>query len=152
MHVLQPDDLQLISSIKLPLLNIIVAVYKDNEELATILNKTTGINGYIGKYWTGFFPILIIQTCSDQDDEGQTLHETNVKLIKTQFSFCHRLVLESMGDDEFLMESIVRYHLHVTHTVKKNLDYNPALAGLQQSLRIELDFYPADSHPDRAGK
>ena len=79
-----PDDLQLLSSIKLPLLNIIVAVYENNEELAATLNKTTGINGYIGKYWTGFFPLLIIQLRSDKDDEGQTLHETNIELIRNK--------------------------------------------------------------------
>ena len=114
MHDLPPDALQLISSIKLPLVNIIVAVYKDDEELGAILNKTTGINGYIGKYWTGFFSLLIIKICSNKEEEGQTQHETNFDLIKSKFSSYHRLVIESMGDDEFLMESIVRYHLHVT--------------------------------------
>ena len=35
---------------------------------------------------------------------------------------------------------------------KKNPDEYPALAGLQLSLRRELDLYPADSHPARAGQ
>jgi hypothetical protein len=114
LHDLGPNDLQLISSMKLPLLNIIVAVYRDNKELVAILNKATGINGYIGKYWTVFFPLLIIQTCSDPDDQCKPLHEMDSQLIKSKFSSCHRLVVDSSGDDEFLMESIVRYHLHVT--------------------------------------
>ena len=41
--------------------------------------------------------------------------------------------------------------LLVCYTVKNNPDEYPALAGLQRSLRIELDLYPADSHPARAG-
>ena len=37
------------------------------------------------------------------------------------------------------------------HTVKRNADEYPALDGFQQYLQIELDLYPADSHPAKAG-
>ena len=37
------------------------------------------------------------------------------------------------------------------HCKKKPDDY-PAQAGLPRTTRIEPDFYPADSHPDGAGK
>ena len=41
---------------------------------------------------------------------------------------------------------------HIAVHCKKNPDEYPALVGLQWSLRIELDLYPADSHPDRSGE
>ena len=51
--------------------------------------------------------------------------------------------------ENFTIDPIQKYQFK--YTVKKNPDEYPALAGLQRSLQIELDFYPADSHPARAG-
>jgi hypothetical protein len=92
--------------------HILILVYEDNKELDDILKTTTGLMGYTIKYWTGFFPVLLIQISSDPD--CMSLPEENVDLIFTWFCSAHHLVLNSWEQNSTsVMECIVRYQVHL---------------------------------------
>ena len=120
LHEYQADDPKLLSDKKVGLFDIIVAVYEDDDELDDILNTTTGISGYIGKYWAGFFPLLIVKICPqlDHDDCCPNLSDRNLELLSYKYASFHHLLIDSMADHVFLIESIVRYHQHVSQCTK----------------------------------
>ena len=92
--------------------DILIAVYSDDEELGKVLHHSGGVIGYVKKYWTGFFPLLLVHLTQAASCDPVT--EVESFLIADQFSFSHRLIIQDISSDcRFLLQSIVRYHLHV---------------------------------------
>lgn len=92
--------------------DILIAVYRDDEELSRMLNHSGGVVGYVRKYWTGFFPLLLIHLT--QSSACDSVSELDSCLIAGEFSFSHRLIIQDVSSDcKFLLQSIVRYYLHV---------------------------------------
>lgn len=105
-------DSGLASDMRLAQISIIALVYSNQAEFKSILNRSSGILGYLRKYWTGFFPLLSVQSCSGQEDFQIT--EDDIKeMIHSQFSSYHQIVLNTDEGPQFLIESILNYKTHL---------------------------------------
>ena len=92
--------------------DILIAVYSDEKELGKVLHNSGGVIGYVRKYWAGFFPLLLINLTKVSSCDP--VSELDSCLLANQFSFSHRVIIEDISSDtKFLLQSIVRYHLHV---------------------------------------
>ena len=102
-----------------------------------------------------------VQTKRKVEDTDFTPDKISYKISKTMDAEAANTVIEKTDMNflketgRFLPELLSSSELEITetipYTVKKNRDEYPALAGLQRSLQIELDLYPADCHPALSG-
>ena len=98
--------------------DILIIVYEDNDELVSILNTTIGVMGYTSKYWTDFFPLLLIQISSKP--LIASVPEENTDLIFQQFCSSHHLVLHGWEQQSTsVLECMVRYQLHLEKCGKR---------------------------------
>ena len=94
------------------MVDILIVVYRDNDELEKVLYHTGGVIEYVRKYWVGFFPLLLIHLSDTRVCEPP--NESNLSFLETQFSCIHRVIIRDIiNDSSFLLESIVQYYLHV---------------------------------------
>ena len=94
------------------MVDILIVVYRDNDELEKVLYHTGGVIQYVRKYWVGFFPLLLIHLSDTRVCEPP--NESNLSFLETQFSCIHRVIIRDIiNDSSFLLESIVQYYLHV---------------------------------------
>jgi hypothetical protein len=86
-------------------------VYEDEDELDNILNTNTGVMGYITKYWTGFFPLLLIQISSEST--SSSIPEENSDQIAKQFCSHHSMMHDWEHQTTGVLECMVRYQVHL---------------------------------------
>jgi len=119
--------------------DILTVVFSDHEELVTILKTMTGVMGYIASYWTGYFPLLLIQTCTDLSPPD-TLNQDITEKILSHFSYLHLVHLYQGDQASTLMDLVVRYHIHLEKCGKRNREMKeqslsdwkcPGLCGLE---------------------
>ena len=92
--------------------DILIAVYSDDDQLGKVLHHSGGVIGYVRKYWAGFFPLLLINLTKASTCDP--VSELDSCLLANQFSFSHRVIIQDISSDtKFLLQSIVRYHLHI---------------------------------------
>ena len=128
MEVLDEDYVHKIPSIQvsrldnsqLPRLDMMVVVWRNEEELTEIFNNHTGLLNYIKEYWIGFFLILLVKVLPDnevKDCVDQTNSSDLYNRAAALSSDCHKIIihesdLSDNGDLSFVTESIARFFGH----------------------------------------
>ena len=110
-------DIYDIVSKELPSMDIVVLVVNQEEKkiLDKILSRSTGVVGYIKEYWSGFFPLLLIEI-ANKEGETEQLESKAMKAINSMFSVIHRIIIndcESSRDTDFIFESVARFYSHI---------------------------------------
>ena len=118
-----PDDIDYSLSGSISGTDMLIVVYSDDDELSAILNHNRGVISYVKKYWSGFFPLFLIYLGQDS-----TPVKESTSLLLSHFSCCHRLLLQdSYKDMKFLLEMVVRYHMHTRQLQCKGAIILPSL-------------------------
>ena len=89
--------------------NLVAVVYKDEDELSDAISHTTKLKRYVENYWEGFFPLLLIQICSEQANLGA---EFSYQRIENLYSFCHKVVLVDNTNTDFLLDTVQKFKQH----------------------------------------
>jgi len=104
---------------------LVLAVRKDNvDELSNVLDKHSGILGYISKFWRGFFPLLMVELenneeslieDSEQSTENAKNYAKNLQYLQSLFgevlviSLQETQVLENLS---WINECMARFFVH----------------------------------------
>jgi len=108
----EPKDMDEVLSCCISNTDILIAVYSDEDELEKVLHHSGGVTGYVRKYWTGFFPLLLVHL--NKTPTCDPVNELHSSFLANNYSFSHRVIIQDISSDTtFLLQSIVRYHLHV---------------------------------------
>ena len=127
--------------------DILAVVFSGHEELVTVMKTMTGVMGYIASYWTGYFPLLLIQTCSDLSPPD-TLDQDLTEEILSHFSYLHLVHLDQEDQTSTLSSLVVRYHIHLEKCGKGDQrmkehrlsDWKcPGLCGLEYQMPIKRE-------------
>ena len=56
--------------------------FQDNvAELSSVLDRHSGILGYISKFWRGFFPLLMVELENHEQSFNEDSQEVNEKTV-----------------------------------------------------------------------
>eukprot|EP00092_Neocalanus_flemingeri_P000469 GFUD01000499.1.p1 GENE.GFUD01000499.1~~GFUD01000499.1.p1 ORF type:complete len:859 (+),score=220.76 GFUD01000499.1:44-2620(+) len=108
-------DIYDIVSKDLPSMDIVVMVVNQDEKkmLDKTLNRSTGVIGYIKEYWSGFFPLLLIET-ANKNGETDPIESKTIKMINSMFSVTHRIIIDDLENSaDFIFESVARFYTHI---------------------------------------
>ena len=88
-----------------------------NQEEKKVIDKTlartTGVVGYIKEYWSGFFPLLLIEI-SHKNGETDLIEAKSALAIQSLFSVTHRIIVNNFDKNtDFIFESIARFYNHI---------------------------------------
>ena len=108
-------DIYDIVSKDLPSMDIVVLVVNQDEKkmLDKTLNRSKGVIGYIKEYWSGFFPLLLIEI-ANKNGETELIETKAIKMINSMFSVTHRIIIDDFENSaDFLFESVARFYTHI---------------------------------------
>ena len=111
-----PKDIYDIVSRDLPRMDILVMVV--NQEEKKMIDKTLGqlpggVVGYIKEYWSGFFPLLLIEV-SHKNGETELIEAKCSLAIHSLFSVTHRIIVTNFESNiDFVLESVARFYNHI---------------------------------------
>ena len=135
-------DIHDIVSKDLPRMDVVVLVVdqKEKKEIDQILMRPTGVVGYIREYWSGFFPLLLIEI-SDKTDE-EMISKKSILSIHSLFSVTHRIIVDQ-EDKSFIFESVGRFynHIKVFHCEKFQQSLHTKKLGHLVSLSLTERFW-----------
>jgi len=110
-------------------IDCVVLVYKDTDELEKTLNTVTGIIGYIKKYWSGYFPLMLIQLVNPSDQ--LTMKKSLLEKIEEGFSSSFRFIIDDLKSSQSrLFESLVRFYQHEVRLKCSTLEKSSSNADL----------------------
>ena len=89
-----------------------------NQEEKKMIDKTlgraTGVVGYIREYWSGFFPLLLIEI-AHRNGETDLIEAKSAVAIQSLFSVTHRIIVNNFHrDTDFILESVARFYNHIS--------------------------------------
>ena len=111
-----PKDIYDIVSRDLPRMDIVVMVV--NQEEKKMIDKTLGqmpggVVGYIKEYWSGFFPLLLIEV-AQKNGETELIEAKCSLAIHSLFSVTHRIIVTNFDNNiDFILESVARFYNHI---------------------------------------
>ena len=108
-------DIYDIVSKDLPSMDIVVLVVNQDEKkvLDKTLNRSTGVVGYIKEYWSGFFPLLLIEL-ANKNGETEPIESKSLKALNSMFSVIHRIIIDDFeSSTDFIFESVARFYSHI---------------------------------------
>ena len=111
-----PKDIHDIVSRDLPRLDIVVMVV--NQEEKKMIDKTLGqtaggVVGYIKEYWSGFFPLLLIEV-AHKNGETDLIEAKSSLAVHSLFSVTHRIIVNNFDNNiDFILESVARFYNHI---------------------------------------
>ena len=84
-------DIYDVVSQDLPRMDIVILVVNQEEKklIDETLSKSTGVVGYIKEYWSGFFPLLLIEI-TEKNEEIEMMNSKSVIAVNSMFSVTHR--------------------------------------------------------------
>ena len=136
-------DIHDIVSKDIPRMDVVVLVVDQTEkkQIDLILSRTTGVVGYIREYWSGYFPLLLIEI-SDEKEETEMIHKKSILSITSLFSVTHRIIIER-EEKKFVFESIGRFynHIKVFHCEKFQKSLHTKKLGHLVSLSLTERFW-----------
>ena len=108
-------DIYDIVSKDLPRMDIVVMVVNQDEKkvIEKTLARTTGVVGYIREYWSGFFPLLLIEL-THKNGETDLIQPKSAVAIQSLFSVTHRIIVNNFDRNiDFILESVARFYNHI---------------------------------------
>ena len=111
-----PKDIYDIVSRDLPRMDIVVMVV--NQEEKKVIDKTLGqtaggLVGYIKEYWSGFFPLLLIEV-AQKNGETELIEAKSSLALHSLFSVTHRIIVTNFENNiDFILETVARFYNHI---------------------------------------
>ena len=108
-------DIYDIVSKDLPSMDIIILVISQEEKkmIDRILSRNTGVIGYMREYWSGFFPLLLVEV-ANKDGDTDLIENKSVLAIHSLFSVTHRIIINNYQHfSDFIFESVARFYNHI---------------------------------------
>jgi len=108
-------DIYDIVSKDLPSMDVVVLVVDQDEKkmLDKTLTRSTGVIGYIREYWSGFFPLLLIEI-ANKNGETELIETKAIKVINSMFSVTHRIIIDDFENNaDFIFETAARFYSHI---------------------------------------
>ena len=108
-------DIYDVVSKDLPRMDIVILVVSQEEKklIDETLSRSTGVVGYIKEYWSGFFPLLLIEV-TDKTGEIEMITNKSIIAIHSMFSVTHRIIINNVDkSSDFVFESIARFYNHI---------------------------------------
>lgn len=135
-------DIHDIVSKDLPRMDVVVLVVNQTEkkQIEQILSRPTGVVGYIREYWSGFFPLLLIEISDETEDE--MISKKSILSIHSLFSVTHRIIVDP-DEKNFIFESVGRFynHIKVFHCEKFQQSLHTKKLGHLVSLSLTERFW-----------
>lgn len=135
-------DIHDIVSKDLPRMDVVVMVVNQAEkkQIEQILSRPTGVVGYIREYWSGFFPLLLIEISDESEEEMIT--KKSILSIHSLFSVTHRIIVDH-DEKSFIFESVGRFynHIKVFHCEKFQQSLHTKKLGHLVSLSLTERFW-----------
>ena len=107
-------DIYDIVSKDLPRMDVVILVVNQEEkkQIDKILSRATGVVGYIKEYWSGFFPLLMVEI-PETNGDTDVIDNKSLMSLHSLFSVTHRIILDGEDSKSFLFESIGRFYSHI---------------------------------------
>ena len=135
-------DIHDIVSKDLPRMDVVVLVVDQTEkkQIEQILSRPTGVVGYIREYWSGFFPLLLIEISDETEEE--MISKKAIHSIHSLFSVTHRIIVDQ-EEKSFIFESVGRFynHIKVFHCEKFQQSLHTKKLGHLVSLSLTERFW-----------
>ena len=135
-------DIHDIVSKDLPRMDVVVLVVDQTEkkQIEQILSRPTGVVGYIREYWSGFFPLLLIEISDESEEE--MINKKSILSIHSLFSVTHRIIVDQ-EEKSFIFESVGRFynHIKVFHCEKFQQSLHTQKLGHLVSLSLTERFW-----------
>ena len=77
-----------------------------------MLCRNTGVIGYIREYWSGFFPLLLVEM-AHKNGETDIIDNKCAIAVHSLFSVTHRIIIDNESSTEFIFESVARFYNHI---------------------------------------
>ena len=79
----------------------------------TLGQTAGGVVGYIKEYWSGFFPLLLIEV-AHKNGETDLIEAKSSLAVHSLFSVTHRIIVNNFDNNiDFILESVARFYNHI---------------------------------------
>ena len=88
-------------------------VVEGEAELAATLGTPTGLAAYLATYWTGFFPLLVLQLVGEEAEPVASVGPRDAAILGEMGRLVHRVVVgPGRAEREWGLEAVARFVVH----------------------------------------